>query len=76
MEFIALLENDFVVTETKPYTKPEKKHQMVLIMHEKWFTCDLKSHVIESAKSKPGDLTSTLDVQILNDRVLKPILNI
>ncbi len=49
---------------------------MVFLMHEKWYICDTKPQVIEEVASKPRSQINQLDVQILNDRILKPILNI
>jgi uncharacterized protein (DUF1015 family) len=50
--------------------RPKKKHDFSLLLDGKWHRCHFKPSLI------PNDPVKSLDVQLLNDLVLDPILGI
>lgn len=50
--------------------KPEKKHEFSMYLEGNWYSLTAKETII------PSDIIDSLDVSILQDRILKPILGI
>lgn len=69
-EFLKRLEDVFVF-ETPAFAKPTHPKEMGLFVVNRWYGLRFKKCKANSAK-----LTANLDVQLLQDRVLRPILNI
>lgn len=71
-EFLACISNvcDIQLVE-KGY--PEKKHQYRMYLCHQWYQLDVKEEVIEKHTSDPVD---QMDVSILQQEILYPILNI
>ena len=68
--FLAALEKDFEITESPQEVKPAQLHEFGMYLNGKWY----------QLHSKPGTFTTDpigiLDVSILAERVLEPILGI
>ncbi len=72
-EFLKKLEDNFIVTEysdTEAY-KPEKKHTFGMYLDGKWYKLEAK----EGSFNK-DDIVESLDVSILQNNLLTPILGI
>jgi len=72
-EFIAKLGDNFIV---EPYegegpAKPEEKHQFGMYLGDKWYLLKAKPSLVDE-----GDPVARLDVSVLQDHVLAPILGI
>lgn len=70
-EFVGKLSEKFVVTECDGRFKPVKKHTFGMLIKEKWYCIEAKPEIID--ESNP---VARLDVSILQDNVLAPVLNI
>lgn len=70
-ELIKKLEEKFVVTEESEAVKPAKKHTYGMFVEEKWYLLEAKDGIFD-----PKDPISSLDVAILQNNVLTPILGI
>jgi len=70
--FLKALENSFSVTEvgTKEH-RPHKKHQMGMYLDSTWYSLDAKEGTYDD-----NDPIKGLDVSVLSDCVLEPILGI
>ncbi len=68
--FLAALEKDFEITESNQEVKPAQLHEFGMYLNGKWY----------QLHSKPGTFTTDpigiLDVSILAERVLEPLLGI
>lgn len=70
-EFMAELGKVFDVTESEVPVEPAVKGQMgMYMMSGRWYRLDVKAEVV------PGDVVGRLDVSVLQDNVLAPILGI
>lgn len=70
-EFLNKLSDKFVVTACDGRYKPEKKHTFGMLIEKQWYCIEAKADIID--ESNP---VARLDVSILQDNVLSPILNI
>lgn len=68
-EFLEKLEEKFVVTETDDAVRPEKKGEFGMFLTDRWYRLNFKGPV-------PEDVIEALDVSILQDNLLAPILGI
>ena len=68
-EFLGKLEEKFVVTEMEDAVRPEKKGEFGMYLTERWYRLNFKGPV-------PEDVIEALDVSILQDNLLAPILGI
>ena len=70
-ELIKKLEEKFVVTESKDQVKPSKKHTFGMFVEDKWYLLEAKDGIYNAK-----DPIDSLDVAILQNNVLTPILGI
>ncbi|MEA2103891.1 MAG: DUF1015 family protein [Candidatus Cloacimonadota bacterium] len=70
-EFLEKLKYKFVVQEQNSHFKPDKKHLFGMYLNGKWYSLQAKENSFE--KSDP---VKSLDVSILYENLLKPILAI
>lgn len=70
-ELIKKLEDKFVVTESSTQVKPSKKHTFGMFVEEKWYLLEAKDGIYNE-----NDPIEALDVAILQNNVLTPILGI
>lgn len=70
-ELVDRLSEKFTVTKCSGRFKPEKKHTFGMLIKEQWYCLEAKSEIINEL-----DPVARLDVSILQDNVLAPILNI
>lgn len=68
-EFLEKLEEKFVVTEMEDAVRPEKKGEFGMFLTDRWYRLNFKGPV-------PEDVIEALDVSILQDNLLAPILGI
>ncbi|MEJ8786427.1 DUF1015 domain-containing protein [Peptoniphilus sp. HCN-40583] len=67
--FLKRLEEKFVVTEKDEAVRPEKKGVFGMYLADRWYCLEFKGEV-------PEDVIEALDVSILQDNLLAPILGI
>ena len=67
--FLEKLEEKFVVTEKEEAVRPEKKGEFGMYLADRWYLLEFKGEV-------PEDVIAALDVSILQDNLLAPILGI
>ncbi|MDE6470909.1 MAG: DUF1015 family protein [Eubacterium sp.] len=70
-EFIEKLSDKFIVEKSDGRFKPSKKHTFGMLIKNQWYSLEAKAEIIDD--SNP---VARLDVSILQDNVLSPILNI
>ncbi len=70
-KFISELRKKFDVQESDKQAKPTKKGEFGMYLHKKWYYLHVHSDVASS-----GDLIDKLDVSILQEHILKPLLGI
>jgi len=70
-ELIKKLEEKFIVTESSTQVKPSKKHTFGMFVEEKWYLLEAKDGIYNE-----NDPIESLDVAILQNNVLTPILGI
>ena len=70
-ELIKKLEEKFIVTESSTQVKPSKKHTFGMFVEEKWYLLEAKEGIYNE-----NDPIESLDVAILQNNVLTPILGI
>lgn len=68
-EFLEKLEKKFTVTETDDAVRPEKKGEFGMYLTDRWYRLNFKGPV-------PADVIEALDVSILQDNLLAPVLGI
>ena len=68
-EFLEKLKEKFVVAETDDAVRPEKKGEFGMFLMNRWYRLNFKEPV-------PDDVIEALDVSILQDNLLAPILGI
>lgn len=69
-EFIKILSEKFDIKETQGRAKPEKQYDFGMYLSKKWYMLTAKDEV------RSEDAVAGLDVSILQDHVLVPILGI
>ncbi len=70
--FMARLSQLFDIEELVVPRKPLKKHELTLFINKEWYQLTWRKEVLEEYQKEPV----ILDVQLLNEKVLKGILNI
>ena len=70
-EFVKKLSDKFIVEKCDGRFKPSKKHTFGMLIKSQWYSLEAKAEIIDD--SNP---VARLDVSILQDNVLSPILNI
>ncbi len=70
--FMAKLSRLFEIESLDQPTKPQKKHQITLFINREWYRLAWKKSVLKEFAAKK----IILDVHLLNEKVLKGILNI
>lgn len=70
-EFVKKLSDKFIVEKCDGRFKPSKKHTFGMLIKNQWYSLEAKAEIIDD--SNP---VARLDVSILQDNVLSPILNI
>ena len=68
-EFLKKLEEKFAVTERNEAVRPEKKGVFGMYLADRWYRLEFKGDV-------PEDVIEALDVSILQDNLLAPVLGI
>lgn len=68
-EFLDKVSESFEVTESEIPVKPSEKAEFGMYLDGQWYTLKLKDTI-------PEDIVSSLDVSILYDKILAPILDI
>ncbi|OOC42644.1 DUF1015 domain-containing protein [Thermosipho sp. 1074] len=69
-EFLKKISENFNIEETEKF-KPSKKHEFGMYIDEKWYRLTAKEGTYNE-----NDVVSSLDVSILQENLLKPILGI
>ncbi|ANQ54019.1 hypothetical protein XJ44_06225 [Thermosipho affectus] len=69
-EFLKKISENFNIEETEKF-KPSKKHEFGMYLDEKWYRLTAKKGTYNE-----NDVVSSLDVSILQENLLKPILGI
>lgn len=69
-DFLKKLEKDFIVSAVQGIAKPQKKNTFGLYLNKQWYLLSLKNTPSEK------DPVKLLDVSLLSDLVLNPILGI
>ena len=69
--FIDRLSEKFVVTKCEDRFKPDKKHTFGMLIKKQWYRLETRDEIINEL-----DPVERLDVSILQNNVLAPILNI
>ncbi len=70
-EFIEKISDNFIVAKQNGRFKPEKKHTFGMLIKNQWYSLEARDKIINNL-----DPVKRLDVSILQDYVLAPILNI
>lgn len=70
-ELVEKLSESFIVSKCDGRFKPDKKHTFGMLIKEQWYSLEAKDEIINES-----DPVARLDVSILQDNVLAPILNI
>ncbi|MGG7179311.1 DUF1015 domain-containing protein [Clostridium paraputrificum] len=70
-EFFSKLEEKFNISESKEAVKPATKHTFGMYIENKWYLLEAKDGIFN-----PNDPIESLDVAILQNNVLTPILGI
>jgi len=68
--FLESMKNAFLVEPLTQQTAPSKKGTFTMYLDEKWYLCTMKSEII------PDDPVESLDVSVLQNALLQPILDI
>lgn len=69
-EFLQRLSGSFVVTEIASAAHPTEKGTFTMLLDEKWYLCKINPELI------PDDPVASLDVSLLQEYLLTPILGI
>lgn len=64
------IEKDFIVEKTGVFRRPQKKGEFALYGKKNWYSLKVRSHLFTS------DPVDSLDVSILQDHILSPLLGI
>ena len=68
--FIQELQNIFIIEKSEKPVKPVNKHVFGMYLSGVWYSLTLKAH------TDPADVIGSLDVSVLQEKVLSPVLNI
>lgn len=69
-EFMAKIKDKFTVSESSTQVAPSKKGEFGMYLGKKWYTLTAKEEILSS------DLVDGLDVAVLQNNVLEPLLGI
>lgn len=69
-EFLSKLEENFVVTALEKAAHPTEKGTFTMLLDDKWYLCKINPALI------PNDPVASLDVSLLQEYLLTPILGI
>lgn len=69
-EFLQKIEESFVVTALKGASHPMEKGAFTMLLDDKWYLCKIHPELI------PDDPVASLDVSLLQEHLLTPILGI
>lgn len=70
-EFISKVEKNFIVTKKDGRFKPEKRHTFGMYVDSAWYELRAKPEIVDE-----NDCVKCLDVSILQNNLLTPVLNI
>lgn len=70
-EFISKVEESFTVTEKNGAFHPSKRHTFAMYVDSKWYELRAKTEIVDE-----NDPVKSLDVSILQDNLLAPVLGI
>ncbi|MGG7144207.1 DUF1015 domain-containing protein [Clostridium nigeriense] len=70
-DFLSKVKENFEVTESKEQVKPKEKHTFGMYLEDQWYLLKAKNEIFN-----PDDPVDRLDVSILQNSLLKPILGI
>lgn len=70
-EFLNVIGEKFDVEQLKSRQKPEKKHTVAMFLDDKWYMLTAKNNTFDE-----NDPVERLDVSILQNNLLDPVLNI
>ena len=70
-DFINKLSDKFIINESKESVKPSKKHTFGMYLDNRWYVLEAKEEIFNE-----DDPIDSLDVSILQNNVLTPILGI
>ena len=70
-DFIKKISENFTVTEKDSLYKPSKLHEFSMYLDKKWYALSAKSGTFNDS-----DPIAVLDVTILSEKILSPVLNI
>ncbi|MBR4026508.1 MAG: DUF1015 domain-containing protein [Lachnospiraceae bacterium] len=70
VEFLEKVNTIFEMQELEKAQKPIQKGQFTMYLHKKWYVCTIKETDI------PNDPVKSLDVSLLQDLLLEPVLGI
>lgn len=71
-EFLDLLKKTFTITKAVK-AHPKHKGEIMMYLHHQWYQLDVQEKITEERK---GDPVKSLDVSVLQDEVLTPLLDI
>ncbi|PRR80745.1 DUF1015 domain-containing protein [Clostridium vincentii] len=71
VELMKKLEEKFIVTESSTQVKPSKRHTFGMFVEDKWYLLEIKEGIYNQ-----NDPIESLDVAILQNNILTPILGI
>lgn len=71
VELMKKLEEKFIVTESSIQVKPSKRHTFGMFVEDKWYLLEIKEGIYNQ-----NDPIESLDVAILQNNILTPILGI
>ena len=69
-EFLEDISSNFLVKERDTSYRPEEKGSFGMYFNKKWYSLTVKDHIISK------DVVDSLDVSILQDHLLEPVLGI
>jgi uncharacterized protein (DUF1015 family) len=70
-EFLDNVSEKFIITKKDKEVKPNKKHNFGMYLNKQWYLLEAKEGIFN-----PEDPVEQLDVSILQNNLLRPILNI
>jgi uncharacterized protein (DUF1015 family) len=71
-DFLKRLRQAFDVTPVDiKHVEPRRKHEMAMFLDDRWYRLTVKSHIVDTE-----DPVSSLDVMILHDHIIEPLLGI
>lgn len=70
-EFLNKVSENFIVTKSNEQVKPKEKHTFGMYLEKQWYLLEVRNGIFN-----PDDPVDQLDVSILQNNLLKPILGI